>query len=205
MTFLELVGKRQSTREFLDRPVEPEKIERCVEAARLAPSACNSQPGKFIVVDEPKLRTAVAQRLASPVFGINAFAAKAPVLVAVVTEPSTLIARLVAPGARRIWMRSAWSSGCLCPAGAIRCARVRSRHPNATAPSRPGRFGRPGACRNQDPVSGTGVGTSRATDFRQARPCDRVGSPRMPVRFLPACSSRRGRVPPPAPRSVHRP
>jgi nitroreductase len=46
------------------------------------------------VIDEPELRTAVAQRLASPVFGINAFAAQAPVLVAVVTEPSTLTARL---------------------------------------------------------------------------------------------------------------
>jgi nitroreductase len=94
MTFLELVRKRQSTRQFVDRPVEREQIERCVEAARLAPSACNSQPWKFIVIDERELRTAVAQRLASPVFGINAFAAQAPVLVAVVTEPSTLTARL---------------------------------------------------------------------------------------------------------------
>jgi nitroreductase len=80
-------------REFTDRPVEREKIERCVEAARLAPPACNSQPWKFIVIDEPNLRTAVAQRLVSPVFGINAFAAQASVLVAVVTEPSTLTAR----------------------------------------------------------------------------------------------------------------
>jgi nitroreductase len=94
MTFLELASKRQSTREFLDHPVERDKIERCVEAARLAPSACNSQPWKFIVIDEPQLRTAVAQQLVSPVFGINAFAAQASVLVAVVTEPSTLTARL---------------------------------------------------------------------------------------------------------------
>jgi len=94
MTFLELARKRQSTREFLNQPVEREKIERCVEAARLAPSACNSQPWKFIVINEPELRTAVAQRLASPVFRINAFAVQAPLLVAVVTEPSTLTARL---------------------------------------------------------------------------------------------------------------
>lgn len=94
MNFLELVRKRQSTREFLNRSVEREKIERCVEAARLAPSACNSQPWKFIVIDEPELRTAVAPRLTSPVLGINAFAAQAPVLIAVVTEPSTLTARL---------------------------------------------------------------------------------------------------------------
>jgi nitroreductase len=94
MSFLDLVRKRQSTREFVGRPVEREKIERCVEAARLAPSACNSQPWKFVVIDEPQLRTAVAQRVASPVLRINAFAAQAPVLVAVVTEPSTMTARL---------------------------------------------------------------------------------------------------------------
>jgi nitroreductase len=94
MTFLELVRRRQSTREFLDRPVEREKVERCVEAARLAPSACNSQPWKFVAIDDPELRTAVARELASPVLGINAFAAQAPVLVVVVTEPSTLTARL---------------------------------------------------------------------------------------------------------------
>jgi nitroreductase len=58
MTFLELVQKRQSTREFLDRPVEHDKVKRCIEAARLAPSACNSQPWKFIVIDEPELRAA---------------------------------------------------------------------------------------------------------------------------------------------------
>jgi nitroreductase len=49
---------------------------------------------QFIVIDEPQRRTAVAQRLVSPVFGINAFAVQATVLVAVVTEPSTLTARL---------------------------------------------------------------------------------------------------------------
>lgn len=94
MTFLELVRQRQSTREFIDRGVERETIERCIEAARLAPSACNSQPWKFIVIDEPELRAAVARKLDSRVLGINAFAAQAPMLVAVVTEPSKLTARL---------------------------------------------------------------------------------------------------------------
>ena len=94
MTFLELVRKRQSTREFLDRPVEHDKVKRCVKAARLAPSACNSQPWKFIVIDEPELRAAVAQKVISRVLGINGFVAQAPLLVAIVTEPSKLTARL---------------------------------------------------------------------------------------------------------------
>ncbi len=62
MDFLELVKKRQSIRAYLDKPVEHERIERCLEAVRLAPSACNAQPYKFIVVDEPGLR----QRVATP-------------------------------------------------------------------------------------------------------------------------------------------
>jgi len=60
MDFLNLVKKRQSTRRFLDKPVERDKIERCIEAARLAPSATNTQPWKFIVVDNPELKEKVA-------------------------------------------------------------------------------------------------------------------------------------------------
>ena len=56
MDFYELAKKRHSTRAYLDKAVEREKIERCLEAVRLAPSACNAQPYKFIVVDEPILR-----------------------------------------------------------------------------------------------------------------------------------------------------
>lgn len=44
--FLSLASQRQSDRAFdADRPVEKEKLERMLEAGRLAPSACNSQPG----------------------------------------------------------------------------------------------------------------------------------------------------------------
>ena len=45
MDFLELVKHRQSDRAFdANRVVEKEKIERIIESARLAPSACNGQP-----------------------------------------------------------------------------------------------------------------------------------------------------------------
>ena len=43
-SFLELAQHRQSDRAYLDKPVENEKLNRILEAARLAPSACNSQP-----------------------------------------------------------------------------------------------------------------------------------------------------------------
>ena len=53
MDFLSLVKQRQSDRAFdPERSVEPEKLERILEAGRLAPSSCNSQPWHFIVVDD---------------------------------------------------------------------------------------------------------------------------------------------------------
>ncbi|MBP1729115.1 MAG: putative nitroreductase [Deltaproteobacteria bacterium] len=92
MSFLDLARKRQSDRGFLAQPVERLQIERCLEAARLAPSACNSQPWFFVVVDEPALRTAIAAELNH--FAMNRFAPTAPVLVAVVAENPTLLPRL---------------------------------------------------------------------------------------------------------------
>ena len=44
MAVLDLIKHRKSVRDFLDKVVERDKIMMCLEAARLAPSACNSQP-----------------------------------------------------------------------------------------------------------------------------------------------------------------
>ncbi len=92
--FLDLVRQRSSCRAYLPKPVEREKIERCLEAARLAPSACNSQPWRFIVVADPATRARLAEAAFSGVFGMNAFARTAPVLVVVVREASVYTARL---------------------------------------------------------------------------------------------------------------
>lgn len=94
MSFLELALRRQSDRGYLDKPVERELIDRCLEAARLAPSACNSQPWFFVVVDDPERRQAVGERLHDIVMPGNRFALTAPVLVAVVAEQPTLLPRI---------------------------------------------------------------------------------------------------------------
>lgn len=48
MDFLEIAKSRQSCRAYdRSRPVEREKLLACLEAARLAPSACNAQPYHF--------------------------------------------------------------------------------------------------------------------------------------------------------------
>lgn len=93
MQFLDLVRKRQSERKYSDKPVPRDVIERCLEAARLAPSACNSQPWTFLVV-EGDAKNRLAAAAFSGLYSMNSFAARAPVLVVVLTERSTYVARL---------------------------------------------------------------------------------------------------------------
>lgn len=59
-SFFDLIEKRESCRNFASAPVEKEKLEMCVKAARLSPSACNSQPWSFVVVESPDLSPKVA-------------------------------------------------------------------------------------------------------------------------------------------------
>jgi len=93
-TLLEMIGKRRSTRKYQLAKVQREVLERCLEAARLAPSACNSQPWSFMVVDTEPMRTKVAQAAFSGIYAMNNFARHAPVLIAVLTERSKFMAAL---------------------------------------------------------------------------------------------------------------
>lgn len=88
--FYNLVQNRQSDRAYDTRPVEKDKVLRILEAARLAPSACNAQPWRFIVVDEPVLKNKLADAAASRVLGINHFTKQAPVHIVIVMEPANL-------------------------------------------------------------------------------------------------------------------
>ena len=92
MEFSELIRVRQSDRKYLPQEVEEEKIVKCLEAARLAPSANNSQPWKFIVVNEPELKDKVAALAAG--LGMNKWAVQAPVIIAVVLETPGFTTRL---------------------------------------------------------------------------------------------------------------
>jgi nitroreductase len=94
MALLESIKHRRSIREFLDKPVEREKILMCLEAARLAPSACNSQPWKFIIVDDKPLRDRLCRVAFHGIYFINTFCKTAPVIVVVVSEKSKFIARI---------------------------------------------------------------------------------------------------------------
>ena len=52
MNFLELAKKRCSTRNYTDQKVEPEKLAKILEAARVAPTGVNAQAFKLLVLQE---------------------------------------------------------------------------------------------------------------------------------------------------------
>lgn len=54
---IELLRNRRSIRRYLDRPIEPEKIEQLKEAVLRAPSSRNLDPWEFIFVDDRELLT----------------------------------------------------------------------------------------------------------------------------------------------------
>ena len=85
MNFMEIARARQSCRGYDEaRPVEPEKIAAMLEAAQLAPSACNGQPYHFTVC---RGETAKEVAKATAGLGMNKFATQAPVLIVVSEKP----------------------------------------------------------------------------------------------------------------------
>ena len=85
MNFMEIAKTRQSCRAYDEgRFVEREKLDAVLEAARLAPSACNGQPYHFTVC-KGDLAKEVAK--ATQGMGMNKFASQAPVLIVISEMP----------------------------------------------------------------------------------------------------------------------
>jgi nitroreductase len=77
---MEIIGAirtRRSIRSYKIRSIEEEKLERVLDAGRLAPSARNLQDWKFIVVKDKEKR----QRLSEAAMG-QPYVASAPVVIA---------------------------------------------------------------------------------------------------------------------------
>ena len=92
MKFSELAKLRQSCRSYNpQKPVEEEKINAMLDAARLAPSACNGQPYHFTVC---RGDVALDVARATMGMGMNRFAADAPVLIVISEEPYVKTAAL---------------------------------------------------------------------------------------------------------------
>ena len=93
MALIDLIRKRSSIRRYSSRPVERELVLRCIESARLAPSACNVQPWEFIVV-EGEAKNELCREAFGTVHAFNRFAEGAPVIIVVVANPGFSKAKL---------------------------------------------------------------------------------------------------------------
>jgi nitroreductase len=102
-SFQTLIQNRQSVRRYANIPVEPEKLELCLEAARLAPSASNSQPWSFIVTQQDPLRTELARATYTDIWLINRFTVQAPVIITIIIEKPRLINRIAMQVKKKEW------------------------------------------------------------------------------------------------------
>lgn len=82
MNVQEAISKRRSVRDYEDKEVPADKLEKVLRAAQMAPSAHNDQPWKFVVVKKEEIRKKLAKAAQQP------FIAKAPIIIAAVAlEP----------------------------------------------------------------------------------------------------------------------
>ena len=87
MNVFEAIRARRSIRRYQNKPVETEKMNQVLDAARRAPSAKNWQDWRFIVVKESAIRLQLAEAACG-----QKFVAEAPVVIACCTvEPNYLL------------------------------------------------------------------------------------------------------------------
>lgn len=90
--FLNLCERRQSCRAFADKKVEHEKLVKCIEAARLAPSACNSQPWKFLVIEDQNIVPQIAK--CTQELGINGYTDGAKAFIIILEDHAVLMPKI---------------------------------------------------------------------------------------------------------------
>jgi nitroreductase len=89
MDVMEAIRQRRSIREYRGDPIPHETMDRVTDALRFAPSACNYQPWRFVLVVNPEIRAALAEACHEQLF-----LAEAPVIVVACALPETAYKRM---------------------------------------------------------------------------------------------------------------
>jgi len=90
--FMKMLEQRASCRKYADKPVEDKKIVSCINAARLSPSAMNTQPWHFYVANDPDSAAFMASNV--QVANMNGWASGVPAYVIVTQESAEAIKTL---------------------------------------------------------------------------------------------------------------
>lgn len=93
MDLYEAIKSRYSVRSYLNKPVEQEKLDRILDAARLAPSGSNRQPWKFVVVRDAETRKRLVGACCD-----QGFVGQAPVVIAAMGLMPDRVMRCGVPG-----------------------------------------------------------------------------------------------------------
>jgi nitroreductase len=89
-----IIHQRRSIRRYLPQPVEPEKVLTCLRAAQAAPSSQNSQPWRFVVIDDPVLKKRFADAAFTGIYVSTRFAEAAPVFILILARIDLVAGRL---------------------------------------------------------------------------------------------------------------
>jgi len=93
-SFKDLVYQRRSIRSYLEKPVEKEKIIQCIEAARVAPSAENVEPWRFVILNDEEVKKNFCKQAFSGIYSFSKWAAKAPIIIVVLAKLDILANRI---------------------------------------------------------------------------------------------------------------
>ncbi|MBM3243454.1 MAG: NAD(P)H nitroreductase [Candidatus Omnitrophica bacterium] len=86
MKLIDLIKKRRSVRRYLNKPIPRKALLECIEAARLAPSACNTQPWKFIIIDDKFKIKEITDKICHSAYSFNKFIGDSAALIIVVSD-----------------------------------------------------------------------------------------------------------------------
>ncbi|MBT3295031.1 MAG: NAD(P)H nitroreductase [Verrucomicrobia bacterium] len=92
MSVAKIIARRRSCRAYTSAPVPRGHIEQVLDAARLAPSACNQQPWRFAVVTDVERKRTIIEQGFRPGLSMP-WANHAPVLIVLGMKKSLLVHR----------------------------------------------------------------------------------------------------------------
>lgn len=94
MELMDIIKKRKSVRKYTPKPIEREKLIKCIEAARLAPSVDNLQPWRFIVIDDPEMKKNFCSHICRGIFRPTGFIEDAPVIIIILAKLNFIIHKI---------------------------------------------------------------------------------------------------------------
>jgi len=93
-SFSDLVHHRRSIRRYSNQPVEKEKIIQCIEAARIAPSAENVEPWRFVIINDEEYKNEFCKHAFSGIYSFSKWVEKAPVIIVILAKLDILANRI---------------------------------------------------------------------------------------------------------------